>query len=779
MPVSAEQAIGRLLDRALGDPGLAPKLAEHQIDRTDVQEALYEHDGELEAAAYSGQISWDAAREAAQEARRALQRYDSLPSWRRVWWAVRRQLSDEDSAIFSPVWPSTDRPVLARPGLVSAQNSADTAEQDAEVQFWNAIYVNWVRPQVTALINDYENPVFRSRLPDRPGAGLAEIYHPEYEVPTEAGARMSGLLTQMPGGSIGLCGFRGSGKSTLIGSLCQSSAAGADRKPVLGFMVSAPVRYDPREFVLYLFARLCQEILGLPSGRDPRPLTPDQVHDRARRPAWTALAAAGAAAVAVLTAGAIEITAANTGLSPGRLLGSFAGRLVIGIVLATAGYLALLVVITRLRVFRRGRLQHLTPSPERRRAADLGFDAELKDRARGWLDDIRYQLSYTSGWSGSLTVSGVQAGLSESTQTEERQRTLPNIIAGYRDLAIAAAQKSARLVIGIDELDKIGTDEEAEHFVNDIKSVFGIDGCYYLVSVSENAMSAFERRGLPFRDVFDSTFDEIVRIERFRYAQSRLLIRRRTIMPEPFIALCHCVSGGLPRDLIRAARSLYRLKAEYQLDGSLENLTRAFIAEDLRAKTAASWVALNRVTAEPQASLFKAWFRRITASLGAAAAAAAVRPADLPDGDDLYQSCAEFWAEVTGWPPASLAAGGAAGGDDGQVARLAAMALEITAYRYLAATIVQFFNPQLSDQMLRAAGAPKAGKASFEMLAEARLLFVNGPLLAWALISDFRQAHGLAVLASPDPCWLDRLGAAGPAARAPRAADGALGPAAG
>ena len=39
--------------------------------------------------------------------------------------------------------------------------------------------------------------------------------------------------------------------------------------------------------------------------------------------------------------------------------------------------------------------------------------------------------------------------------------------------------------------------------------LFGIDHCFYLVSVSQDAMSSFERRGIPFRDTFDSALDDI------------------------------------------------------------------------------------------------------------------------------------------------------------------------------------------------------------------------------------------------------------------------------
>jgi len=70
--------------------------------------------------------------------------------------------------------------------------------------------------------------------------------------------------------------------------------------------------------------------------------------------------------------------------------------------------------------------------------------------------------------------------------------------------------ESRQVVIGIDELDKIQSAEEAVQFVDDIKSIFGIPGCFFLISISDDALADFERRGLPFRNAFDSAFDEVI-----------------------------------------------------------------------------------------------------------------------------------------------------------------------------------------------------------------------------------------------------------------------------
>ena len=457
--------------------------------------------------------------------------------------------------------------------------------------------------------------------------------------------------------------------------------------------------------------------------------------------------------VASLVVGSLELAAAFSGLGfnqllnkLNQLLGTFTFRIAIGVILVSAGLAGLAFLYRTWRIFRyssydRYRYEGDDTYLGGGNASPASY--ELREKARRWLGEIRYQLTYTSGWSGSLKVPIAEASVNSSQQAQERQQTLPSVILGYRRLAEAATAEGITLFIGIDELDKIGSDEEAELFLNEIKAIFGINGCFYLVSVSDNAMSSFERRGLPFRDVFDSTFDEIVRIERFRYAQSRQLIKRRTIMPEPFSALCHCVSGGLPRDLIRAARTLYRLNSEAGLDGSLAGLVRAFIEEDLYAKTAATWVELARIESEPAVTPFKYWLKRVTEA--------------RLDGDDLYRTARDFWVESQGWGDTTAERprnGESTDLDHKNRSQLNSLGLEINTYRYLAGTILQFFGSQPSDSELRAAAGPRAGDASFEMLAEARLLFARGPLLAWNLISDFRAAHDLQSLDQPNPYWL-------------------------
>ena len=144
------------------------------------------------------------------------------------------------------------------------------------------------------------------------------------------------------------------------------------------------------------------------------------------------------------------------------------------------------------------------------------------------------------------------------------------------------------MLIGIDEVDKILDGERAEAFLNDIKAVFGVPGCLYLVSLSEDALAVFARRALSVRSAFDSAFDELVAVPPMTYRNSEeLLIKRVAGLPRPFVALCHVLAGGLPRDLLRAARGLINA-ARSGKESTLPELARTLVRRELDSLRQAS-----------------------------------------------------------------------------------------------------------------------------------------------------------------------------------------------
>jgi hypothetical protein len=202
-------------------------------------------------------------------------------------------------------------------------------------------------------------------------------------------------------------------------------------------------------------------------------------------------------------------------------------------------------------------------APDGDSSAGTTAEKKLAIEASRRLREIRYQQTFSATRSSTSTF-GAEAPLVSTEFSNERSseasrsrhpKTFPEIVNEFRDF-LQATSSVYTIVIGIDELDKMDA-ISSERFLNGIKAIFGVTGCHFLVSVSEDAVVEYERRGSPFKSVFDSAFDEIVRIDQFDYATSIEFCSRRVIgLPRSAVLIGHVLSAGLPRELLRVLRSL-------------------------------------------------------------------------------------------------------------------------------------------------------------------------------------------------------------------------------
>jgi len=121
------------------------------------------------------------------------------------------------------------------------------------------------------------------------------------------------------------------------------------------------------------------------------------------------------------------------------------------------------------------------------------------------------------------------------------------------------------ITIAIDELDKFADPVQAHEFVNEVKTVFGVNSCVFLVSVSDDALASFERRGIPVRDALDSAFAAMIAVAPFSLRECYdWLDRRLAGLPSPFACLCYCFAAGVPRELERAKATLMDMYIEHE-----------------------------------------------------------------------------------------------------------------------------------------------------------------------------------------------------------------------
>ncbi|EME56028.1 hypothetical protein [Amycolatopsis decaplanina] len=472
----------------------------------------------------------------------------------------------------------------------------------------------WAHPEMIGLGDRWEYalreivlPELRDYLRDhrRIREGVELVFEePDTSTDLEAGLvrtaavkRLRRIVDRADSVAVALAGHRGTGKTTSIRSLEQGLLSRSDRAAPLVVVASAPAAYEARDFVLHLHALLCKAVLAKIS-KDSRTvsgrLRRRRMLGRALRKSLSFLAFWGAAASAVwllwggtpwqdlwvlaldVVNGRVTPQQVWTGQPVGRLVAIgvvslFLLRLVFGVSVAGAAVARLLIA--------------------RRRDVRLAGFRRLTEQQ---LDRIRFLQTYTTGWSGKLSMPlKGEAGRTWSTQRAEQQLTHPEVVDKFREFAEEAARRLAaervagRVVIAIDELDKIGEPDKAHQFINDVKGVFDVPGCLFFVSVSDDAVLGFEQRGLGVRDAFDSAFSEMLRLEPFTLDESRLWIALRLRgISEQFCYLAHCLSGGLPRDLKRCAIEMVDLASEVYRP-SLEIVARSLVTGELAGKARA------------------------------------------------------------------------------------------------------------------------------------------------------------------------------------------------
>lgn len=450
-----------------------------------------------------------------------------------------------------------------------------------------------ILPTLNEIIELQSKPSFDLKVMPLEGTGLSEVYDANNDISTGAMDKLDFMLRKMSGGSIGIAGPRGAGKTTLMRKVCNYDRL--ENHPVISILTSAPIQYDVRDFILHLFASVCSRAWSIFEQRPETDLefgvTPFADHPRSiaqilrtMRPLILFLFIAGALlfSVEVLTFNKNNNEAIKSTIDDrSTLLGDSTiidSTVIEGIdqspnsleqgeksflyrlseqyleIFSNPNWtikwglgsmiLAFLLLYTSIVFSRKDRLRKMMTEDK----TDIGR------HAREWLQRIRFQQSYTGGWSGSLKIpAGFEGGVNNAIELSRHQLSLPEIVDGYGrflkeiiETVTKQAPKGYVILVGIDEMDKMQSDDKARKFLNDIKAMFGQRGCFYLLSVSVSALSSFERRGIKLRDAFDSTFDNILRVDYLNLIDSRrLLARRLPGLPYPFVCLCHTLSEGV------------------------------------------------------------------------------------------------------------------------------------------------------------------------------------------------------------------------------------------
>jgi hypothetical protein len=342
------------------------------------------------------------------------------------------------------------------------------------------------------------------------------------------------------------------------------------------------------------------------------------------------------------------------------------------------------------------------------------------------LRQIRFLQTHTSGWSGKIdTPSTLGLTVTRTIAHAERPLTQPEVVdqlRGFLDRAateLIRAGEATGITIAIDELDKFADPAQAHEFVNDIKTVFGVHDCVFLVSVSDDALASFERRGIPIRDALDSAFTTMIAVEPFTLEESQQWLDRQVIgLPKPFSCLCHCLSAGVPRELVRAAGSLDDLYRENR-EIRLQEATWRIISNDVAAKLRAFSHAAQQLPPHQAVSDLIVTLNTV---------------------GQLTRSTTDFLPTRLN----ELAVALRTLDDTLAGPELAKLHHEAASFCYLSATLAELFSDDLDESTLTRICQP-ASDPQLDVLAAARRALAVEPLLSWSMIDTFRKQENLDV----------------------------------
>jgi hypothetical protein len=295
----------------------------------------------------------------------------------------------------------------------------------------------------------------------------------------------------------------------------------------------------------------------------------------------------------------------------------------------------------------------------------------------------------------------------------------------------------APVVIAIDELDRLPAGASAS-FVSEIKALFSppLPGCLYLMAVSDRETFGDESDGVASLDALHSAFDAIIPVRHLPLPGAMELLRSRAIgLPDPFLWLCHCLSGGLPRELIRIARTVVDVGiglTDDMKEGQEDDLT--WISQKVIGDELANDANILRSTARLSGE-------RLGVSVSEVLTSTRPRP---PHSAELLELVGAVTETSTGSDERSTLPQGSAYQDS---------SLAAFGQLYLYATVLEAFEADSRvshrEDALRNVYENNGMLESFDTLATSKPLLSLEPWLGWQLITSFRRKWCMKVYNPP------------------------------
>ncbi len=333
------------------------------------------------------------------------------------------------------------------------------------------------------------------------------------------------------------------------------------------------------------------------------------------------------------------------------------------------------------------------------------------------------------------TVHGAGLSLNKGISEKYVPWSLPELVGKLRDFIADISQPTATrigtMVIGIDEIDRIGSVEQAERFIGEIKAIFGIPNCFFLVSVAEDVGFLFSRRSIVGQSTLEHSFDDVVVVDALELDEARELLSTRVPgFTDSFVFLALALSGGLPREIIGVARRLVEVnhqEAKDRVFPKIGDLALRLVTEDVAEVLRTSRNQLARM------SLPESWgdvFYQLRAAMALLRSGSA--------SPEEHQQIIGRLCSLRSPDAAVLAT--SQGTDEAAAARIVA---GLAAFACYSITVVEAFDNDYFDPHTARKTTRDTDGRSYMELAAARLELSISPESSRSIIRRFRAQSGL------------------------------------
>lgn len=599
-------------------------------------------------------------------------------------------------------------------------------------------------------------------LVEQDSEGLRKLRDLNFTISTRTERKIISVLAQMDGGSIALAGPRGAGKSTLLRKLSGTLLFVTNKQPGIHVYVSAPAEYIPRDFIAEVLQRLCEEYLASVRGLFPEPIYNYRSRFSPRRALWRMGGIVGLLLRSIILIAivvgviwpvlrviihahyhfhAIYISAFN-GLRHWYDGTYYHALKLLHEHIKTHRSWVMLEVIPRIFLLLVA-IGFLYPSSWMWKRYILPHrEPTLARQARDYL--FRLQVDKTITWGNGLNLPLMRGGglsLNKGGSASYTPWTLPELVRHTRSFMLALSREfnssSHAVVIGIDEIDRIGSLDHAERFIGEVKAIFGIERCFFVVAVAEDVGSIFAQRATVGRSILENAFDDIIVVDPLNFLETRdLLLKRVPGFTDSFVYLVHALSGGLPRELIRVTRRLVEINQEMRYSGRkdgnrprLENLAFALVQESIIEAIRATRNQLARL-ALPDG--FTVLFDKLHSA-----------SAVLTNASPFFMSVSYSIIVELGEmkiPDHSTTARGKSSAVNDDLERARRIVRDFSAFSYFGVAVIEAFSDEYFDLELVQDMVARGSEGSYDQLAVARTELTVSPDNSREMIRRFRDS---------------------------------------